>query len=92
MKSMSSILVMGIFLVISAVSNIAFAEDYCQTDNNTAGIPNSCSANNESGWQYNDCSVTCHVGKAVCNQGQWIKDPNGGCGYVIQPICYCSGN
>jgi len=89
-----SLIGLGFLLALSIAPSRVYAEDYCQTDNNTAGVPNNCYSSPSDNWTVHDCSAKCHTGAAVCNQAQWIKpDPNvGGCGYVIQPSCYCTGN
>lgn len=94
MKNKFFPIVLGLFFVLSANPIRVFAEDFCQTDNNSVGIPNSCYSSPSDNWILHDCSANCHEGKSVCNQAQWIKpDPNmGGCGYLIQPACYCTGN
>lgn len=89
---MKSIVLAVLSLGVILAANVVFADTYCQTDNNSAGIPNMCSSSDGSSWQYHDCSVTCHTGMAVCNPGHWIKAQNGTCGYVIQPVCFCNGS
>ena len=81
---------LGILSIMTALlfsAGACFAEGSCNSSSQSIG---QCRSNDGSSTDpVQECSVQCYRNQTpVCNGG-YVASDGTGCGYVVQPSCYC---